>query len=441
MTIASTVRALVHGPAPRERMGLDEWARTIQDQTVAYGGARYLLQHTTYGPATEPADPWSGEIGAVVTNPVVYGLVRTRVDLFAQATFAWRRYSGGSRPTTADLFTDSRLAPLDNPAGTLEWCELDVSTAGNSFWVVDSGVLRRLPPQWCTIVLGSRRAPDDAAVAWDAEPIGLIYLPPGKQPEDAETFTWAEVAHYAPERDPQARWRGMSYLRPAMEDVRSDNSARRYVTKFFDHAATPNLAVVFDPATTLETIEAFRDKFLEKHSGVTQAFRTAFLGGGADIRTVGSSMKDLDSADVRREMHVAVAHAAGINPMAVGLMEVNYANVRESSRAISDRKIRYLWLRAVDAFRPLVGPAPAGATLWYDVSGVSALQADALDDAQVQAQQASTMVSLLNGGFEPDTVVSAVTTGDFTRLVHTGLVSVQLIPPGVGAAEPIGAPT
>jgi hypothetical protein len=38
------------------------------------------------------------------------------------------------------------------------------------------------------------------------------------------------------------------------------------------------------------------------------------------------------------------------------------------------------------------------------------------------------MRTLVDGGFEPSSVVDAVTTGDMARLIHTGSVSVQLQP-------------
>jgi hypothetical protein len=79
--------------------------------------------------------------------------------------------------------------------------------------------------------------------------------------------------------------------------------------------------------------------------------------------------------------------------------------------------------------------APANGELWIDVSGVSALQADALDDASVMAQQAQTMRTLVDGGFVPSTVITAVTTGDMSKLVHSGLLSVQTQAPGTGGPQ------
>lgn len=392
-------------------------------------GAYDLTGVATWGKA-EPIT-LTGERQALLSNGVAYGIFRTRADLFSQVRFCWKRFGSGPRPMASDVFTDRSLAPLDNPSSILEWCELDVADAGNSYWTFDDGRLRRLPPRFCSIVLGSRRDPDDPAAAWDAEPVGLIYQPPGTSAQDAEVFKWDEIAHYCPERDPDARFRGMSWLRPVVEDVRADNGARRYLTKFWENNATPNLIMKFPPEVEVEKVKAFRDAFLAKHQGVERAFRTGFIGGGADPQVIGSNLKDLDSEKIRTQVHRDIAAAAGVPVVAAGIEQGTYANSKESNRALADRKIRYLWLRAVDAFRPLF-PAPTGAELWYDATSVAALQSDAIDDAAVMVQQASTMRTLVDGGFRPDTVISAVTTGDLDKLIHTGLVPVQLQPPGSG---------
>jgi hypothetical protein len=424
-------------PAKSQERSVTWWPGV--SEFLPFGGQQYVLTpQTTYGGQAEPTGFGAGELGAITCNGTVYGIVRTRVDLFAQVKFAWRRFGAGAKPMASDLFTGPELAPLDFPADMLEWFELDAAAAGASCAVIDGGVVRRLPPRWCTIVLGSPRSPDDPGNAWDSRPIGLICLAPGRPADEAEVFTWDEVIHYCPERDPEARWRGISYLRPVMEDVAADNGARRYLTRFFENNATPNMAVVFPPEVQKETIEAFRDMFLAKHAGVAQAFRTAFLGGGADLKVVGVNLKDLDTENVRNQIHIDIANASGVPSMSMGLLEVNYANGKEANRALADRKLRYLWMKAVQALRPVIGPVPAGATLWYDPTGISALQADSIDDATVQAQQAQTMRTLIDGGFDPQSVTKAVTTGDMTKLVHSGNLSVQLIPAGQLPADTSG---
>jgi hypothetical protein len=54
-----------------------------------------------------------------------------------------------------------------------------------------------------------------------------------------------------------------------------------------------------------------------------------------------------------------------------------------------------------------------------------------LDSAEIRAKDASTMRQLVDGGFDPVSVVDAVTTGDMTLLRHTGNLSVQLQPGGI----------
>jgi hypothetical protein len=44
------------------------------------------------------------------------------------------------------------------------------------------------------------------------------------------------------------------------------------------------------------------------------------------------------------------------------------------------------------------------------------------------------MRTLVDGGFDPQSVIDAVTTGDMSLLVHSGNLSVQLQPP---ATEPV----
>lgn len=402
---------------------------------LTYGGHRYLLSggsattQTSYGPA-ETAHPVSSK-HAVLSNGMVYGLVRRRVEMFSQARIVFKRLGSGPKPMAADVFTTSALAPVDNPVQILARMELDVAVAGNSYWTLQRGQLWRLPPEDVSIVLGSQSEADDPEDAWDAEIIGYVYEPKshGYAGGSVEVFMPDEVVHYRPEEDPDARFRGMSWLRPALEDVASVNGSRRYLTRFFENAATPNLAFTFPPEVQLATVQAFRDAFLAKHEGVDRAFRTAFIGGGADPKVIGSSLKDLDSEHIRAAIHADLCMAAGIPPMAAGIQTGTYANTKESNRAFADVKGRFLWLALVDAMRPVI-PAPSGAELWYDVSGVSALQSDAKDDADILAVLSQAMRTLVDGGFDPTSVVGAVTVGDLAQVTHSGLVSVQLLPPG-----------
>lgn len=421
----------------RSSLSWQAYQQLISD-TMRYGGRQYLLTNQSYGPNEAP-DLLTGN-SAYSTNGVVFAVERRRIELFRQASFKWKRYGTGPKPMAADLITSSALKPLDNPGKVLEWMLLDADLAGNAFVVMHQGRLRRLNPQWCTIVLGSMLEPDHPDVAWDAEPIGLLYRPP-QAPQATEQWLWDEVAHFAPIQDPDARYRGMSWMGPVFAEVSNTNAYNRYVAKYWENNATPNTAVTFSPDVDLETVAEFRDLFLEKHEGVDRAFRTAFLGGGADIKMLGANLGDLAAKDITSDQFAKICAAGGVPPIVVtiipGLESAStYANYASAHRAFADLTMRPLWLEAVRSLSKLMQP-PQGFELWYDVSDVSALQADALDDAQVQQAQFTTMEIGVRTGFDPDTVAQAVTTGDTSKVIgnHTGKVSVQLQEPGANPAS------
>lgn len=425
MGVRDLVRVLSAGPVS-ERSGMS-WPQYQQlTSQMNYGGNLYqILGNTSYGPAEMPVT--DSAAAALASNGVAYGIYRRRLELFAQGRFRFRRF-GNPRPTLADSYSTAALAPLDNPRWLLEECELGVARAGAAFFVFDGPELRSLDARYCTIVGASQLHPDQVAGAWDARPFGLIFHVPG-QSVDPETWLWDEVYAYVPERDPQARWRGMSWLRPAMEDIDADNGMRRYLTRYLTNHATPNTAVVFPPEVLKETVEAFRDVFLQKHQGVERAFRTAFLGGGADIKVIGASLKELDSQPVRAQVHKDIAAAAGVPIVAAGIEQGTYANSKESNRALADGKVRYLWAAVAETFAPAVA-VPSGSELYVETAHISALQADATDDSAVMMSQAQTMRTLVDGGFKPDSVIQAVTVGDMSKLIHSGLLSVQTQAPG-----------
>jgi hypothetical protein len=66
------------------------------------------------------------------------------------------------------------------------------------------------------------------------------------------------------------------------------------------------------------------------------------------------------------------------------------------------------------------------------------LQRDQKLDAETLETQAVTMRELLDAGFEADSVIEAVTSGDLTLLEHTGLVSDTLDTAGEPVEEEDG---
>jgi hypothetical protein len=120
---------------------------------------------------------------------------------------------------------------------------------------------------------------------------------------------------------------------------------------------------------------------------------------------------------------------------------LNAGNYTAARRRFSDGTIRPLWRAAAGALQTLVPPPSPGNRLWFDDRDISFCQEDVKDAADIKQTEASALRTLVDAGFEPETAVAAVRTGDFSLLVHSGLYSVQLQEAGAQPALPAAGPT
>jgi phage portal protein BeeE len=390
-------------------------------------------------------------------NGPVFALILARMQVFSQARFQWTRWTGG---TPHDFFGSQDLAILEYPwpGGTtsdlLSRMEVYASTSGNAFvrrlrrGVRTSGTfedrLVPLRPQWVTILMGSQEDRQNPWEAADVELLGYLYKPNG---DAARTVVLdrTEVAHYAPLPDPVANFRGMSWITPVMKSVRADDLSEVHKGKFFENAATPNLALKFDPSLGVADIREFKELLEEDHKGAWNAYKTLYLGGGADPVTIGKDFSQMAFAETQGKGESRLASAAGVPPSWVGFSEglqgsaLNAGNFTAARRRFADGTMEHLWAAASRALevivdRPSSRPNEAPAQLWHDIRSIPFLREDAKDHAAIQQQEAQTMRTLIDAGYEPASVVKAVSTADWGALTHTGLFSVQLQPPG--SADP-----
>jgi hypothetical protein len=166
-----------------------------------------------------------------------------------------------------------------------------------------------------------------------------------------------------------------------------------------------------------------------------------YLAGAVDAKVVGSDLQQMTFKEVQGAGQTILAAAAGVPPVVVGFSEglagssLNSGNFAASMRRFADLTGRPWWADAFASLASIV-PPPAGAELFYDDRYIPALKDDIKDAAEVQALNAQAIRTLVDGGFEPDSVVAAVNAGDLKRLQHTGKLSVQLQEPGTESAEP-----
>jgi hypothetical protein len=419
----------------RSSLSFDDYLRLMQNQ-FTFGGVSYI---TPGGPIAE-LTALQGQ-----RNPIVAACVSTRLLVFAEARFMWQPWSAG-RP--GNLFGTQSLEILESPWPTattvdlLARCEVDASLYGNSYWVKERGafvnrdILTRLNPTDVVIA-------DEVVNGYSRQLVGYA-VTDGNGSQVIATFDPTEVAHYRPLPDPTHPFRGRSWLDSILSDLTADTAMTDYKSAFLRNAATPNMVVSLDAGVSPEAFEAFVDKMDAQHKGVDNAFKTLYLGAGADVKVVGANFEQLNIKGVQGGIETRVASAAGVPASIVGLSEsmqgssLNAGNYQAARRRFSDGTIRPLWRSVSGAFQSLIPPPRPGNRLWFDDRDIPFCQEDVLDAADIESRRALTIESYVRAGFEPASAVAAVRTGDIDLLVHTGLYSVQLQPPGTVAALPAG---
>lgn len=365
----------------------------------------------------------------------VFALIATRLLAFQEAELKWQNKSDRSLFGNQELAVFERPGPNQSTRTMLGQMEVDVSLAGNSYWLRSGDRLHRLRPDRVgpivvrTEAAGITDVPDLGGYLYQSEP-GAKY----------QYLTVEEVVHYAPYPDPLHPWKGMSWLTPVAREVDADTYMSRHKSKFFTNAATPNLLLKVQGQLSEEAKAALRAEFTRKYESVENAYKTAIVDNGADITPLGHSFEQMAFGDVQSSGEARLAAAAGVPPQIVGfvkgLQASTYTNYTQAMRRFADLTLRPLWGHAAAALETVTSPPP-GVRLWYDDRHIPFLQQDAIDDATIRREDTAAIGALIASGFTPDSAVRAVSSGDYSVLSHTGLVSVQLQVPGASPAPTV----
>lgn len=423
------------------------------------------LRHALVGASTPDRERIEHEFagyveGAGKGNGVVFACCYARLRVFVDVQFGWRdRVDGQLGP----FYDSPELARLRRPwpTGTLSnllaWMEVDATYAGNAYvtWCDDEGRfgrsargpglrLTRLRPDWVTLVIGSH---SEDPFAIDARVVGLLYEPPtsglGASPRSQPVLLLpGEVCHYNPIPDPAARFRGMSWLTPVLREIGADIAATEHKSRFFENGAALQTVVSLDKEMTAEQVREFAQVFKEQHEGTRNAYKTMFLGGGADVTMRGVDLKSVDFKQVQGGGETRIAAAAGVHPVVVGLSEglsgssLNAGNYSAARRNVGDGTMRHLWGEAAASLEGLFTLPRESAELRPDTRETAFVREDTEKLAEIQFRRAQAMRTLVDAGFDPDAAVAYIQTDDMSRLTgrHSGLFSVQLQRPGEGDA-------
>jgi hypothetical protein len=423
-------------------------------ESFNYGGQQYFGVASVGGGSPDREPPLAGFAqlvdGPFRSNSIVFACELKRLSIFSEARFIYRSFNKG-RPGT--LFSLPELDILERPwsRGTtgdlLARMILHADLGGNAYvarTAENPDQLRVLRPDWVTIVMGdSSGRPAESASQLDVEILGFIYDPRDGQ-TDAEALLADEVAHWAPIPDPLARFRGMTWLTPAIREIQADQAATMHKLSFFENGATPQMVVSFDANVTEEQFKAFVMKMDDTHAGWRNAYKTLYLGGGATPTVVGKDLQQLDFSATQGKGETRIIADAGLHPVLVPSSEgmqgssLNAGNYTAARRSVADTTFRPLWRNVCGSLAAIV-PPQSGSELWYDEQNIPFLREDAEAAAKIEQIKAETITKLVREGFTAKSATAAVLAQDMSQLEHTGLVSVQLQPPGVKSVPPAAA--
>lgn len=426
------------------RYSADQWFNEyLLPSQFQFGGNAYQFGlTTTYAEnrVKEISATLPGYMDALRQSPPAFAAQMVRALVLSQVRFTFRNLPSSGTPRRT--FGNRDLGLLERPwpnattgelVSRMEW---SAGLAGNAYVHRQRDRLRVLRPDWVAVVYGSQQEPEDAAFALDGELLGYAYCNGGfNSGNKVGTLLPVDVAHWSPIPDPKAAGIGMSWITPAVREIQGDLAATEHKLQYFKHGATPNLVVKGINATTPEQFRQIVDALDAGHAGVANAYKTLYLGVGADATVVGSHLGQIDFAATQGRGETRISVLSRVPAAILGISEglsgssLNAGNFNAARRMFADSWIYPTLQDLAASLAPLVR-VPADAELWFDPADMVALREDAKDAAEIVQIQMSTIVSGVNGGFKPDSVIAAVRAQDVSLLKHSGLVSVQLQQPG-----------
>ncbi len=423
-----SLRQLRSGDLP-SRLGMDDYQQWVQ-----MAGASFPLQTSSLLGAQPEALPTGTDFSSIYkSNGIVFACMAIRQRVFSQITF---RFAGLNNGKVGNLFGGPEIDILSKPwpngtTGDLATRMItDADSKGAFFGVRNGEWIYRRDPTKMSVVLSGNPAEDEFV-----DVVGYVYRPNGKQ-GPSYSYLPSEVCHWTPTLDPDAHFpKGISWITPILREVRSDNAATDARAKFFANGMTPNMVVKFpEGVMTQEQFDRFKAKMEAEYAGAAKFGKTLYLAPGADVEVVGKDFKEMDFAETQGRDETRIASAAGVPAVIVGLKEslagssLNQGNYAAARRSFADGTMSDLYRGAAAALETLVPPpATKGpAKLWFDISQVPFFREDRGDAATIRSTQAATIKSLIDAGYEPDSVIKAMEAEDFNLLVHSGLYSVQL---------------
>lgn len=372
---------------------------------------------------------------------VVSAAVMARAMVMSQVRFVWRR-TIRSAGNYHSLFGTSDLELLERPdpgnltrPQLLAAMETHASYSGSAYVARHPDRLELFNPALVDVVLAGVDDATDVTQNRAGRKVGYLHYRDGRG-KPGELWGLEEVIHWVPEPHPAAWWTGASWVTSLYTEIAVDKGAKQYLQQFLSHAATPNMIIKPHEKMSPDDLGRYQEIFASKYAGAGNAFKTLWLGGGADVQVVGSSLADLDLKGLQGGIETRVAVRAMIPAPILGIREsLQGSSLTTGNYGAARRKWADTWFAPAvgglcaateSAFKPL-----PGTEMWHDPADVLLLQEDAKDAADIMATNATALQALDSAGYQADAAVAAVRDGNLSALIgsHDGNQSVQRQPP------------
>jgi len=433
--------------AGSKRSSVDDWvSQYLFPSTFQFGNTSYsfgmpagMSQTMAQTRVKNIANTLPGYMGALRSCPPAFAAQMVRALVLSQVRFTFRNPPWDSAAPRKTFGTPA-LGLLENPwpngttgdlVSVMEW---HAGLAGNSFVLRQPDRLRVLRPDWIAMVYGSEMDPDYPDHALDGELLGYIYqnggfVNPHTKPQ---LLGVGDVAHWSPLPDPENPGLGMSWMTPGLRDMQADRAATDFKTKFLTNGATPNLVINGIQAANKTQFDEIVEMLEERHTGLANAFRTLYLTSGADAKVVGANLQELDMRNTQGGGETRLSMLSRVPAPVLGIAaglegsSLNAGNFGQARRLFADTWVYPALQDLSHALSPVVD-VPPRAELWFDTVDIPLLREDAKDAAEINSINATTLATLLNVGWTPDSAASYVESGDPKVLKHDErFISVQL---------------
>jgi len=133
--------------------------------------------------------------------------------------------------------------------------------------------------------------------------------------------------------NPKDDIRGLAPMSAARLSAESSYDALRYNRNFFKNDATPSLVYSWKDILTDEQYRQERERLVDSRKGVQHAHRAALVDGGADIKQLGLSQRDMEFIQQFKLTRDDICMVTRVPKSMIAINEdVNYANALASRR-------------------------------------------------------------------------------------------------------------